>query len=110
MQASSFANTPSALPRPQKYLPPLENKIAAPLSLNAFDLPFVLVPPDAMDLEGDDGVGAAVGPSIEDGQPTPAAKLEVPSVYLRVFDDEVRLSRQSLHCTIQLTIYVLGYA
>ncbi|KAG8950908.1 hypothetical protein FRC04_006972 [Tulasnella sp. 424] len=89
MQASSFANTPSALPRPQKYLPPLENKIATPLSLNAFDLPFVLVPPDAMDLEGDDGVGAAVGPSIEDGQPTPAAKLEVPSVYLRVFDDEV---------------------
>ncbi|KAG9043672.1 hypothetical protein FS837_009258 [Tulasnella sp. UAMH 9824] len=89
MQASSFEQTPSSLPRPQKYLPPLENKLAAPLSPHAFDLPFVLVPPDALDLESEDGLGTAVGPSIEDGKPKPPAKLEVPSVYLRLFDEEV---------------------
>lgn len=44
-----------------------------------------------MDLDGEDSFGSTVGPPIEDGKPKPAVKLEVPSVYLRLFDDEVRL-------------------
>lgn len=53
-----------------------------------FDLPAVLVPPEALDLEGDDAMGAP-GPAVEDGQPRPPIKQNVPYVFLSIFPSEV---------------------
>lgn len=52
-----------------------------------FELSAVLVPPDALDLEGEE-IGAP-GPVLEDGQPKPPLKQDVPYVYLSIFPPDV---------------------
>ena len=47
-----------------------------------YDLPSVLVPPDAMELE-------SLGPDVSED--VPIKKEEWPEVYVRLFPDEVRL-------------------
>ncbi|KAG8851988.1 hypothetical protein FRB96_009004 [Tulasnella sp. 330] len=81
MQDASFERRPAALPEP---LPPVMAPGVEPL---LFELSAVLVPPDALDLEGEEI--SASGPVVEDGQPKPPLKQDVPYVYLSVFPPDM---------------------
>ncbi|KAG9017386.1 hypothetical protein FRB95_000806 [Tulasnella sp. JGI-2019a] len=81
MQDSSFQRRPAALPEP---LPPVMTPGIEPL---LFELSAVLVPPDALDLEGEE-IGAPA-PVLEDGQPKPPLKQDVPYVYLSIFPSDM---------------------
>lgn len=61
---------------------------APPPPESIFELSAVLVPPDALDLEEDDGMSAP-GPVVEDGQPKPPLKQNVPYVFLSIFPADV---------------------
>lgn len=101
LQHSSFGRSPAALPDPESTLSLLRSYITSLPPLDTiFELSAVLVPPDALDLEGEDGMGAA-GPIVEDGQPKPPVKQDVPYVFLSLFPADVsRLSWLSVQTDI----------
>ncbi|KAG8900835.1 hypothetical protein FRB99_005740 [Tulasnella sp. 403] len=91
MQDTSFLSPPASLPRSCLSSPLPEPEAQSPGTLESptFGLPFVLVPPDALDLEAEDGVSGAPGPVIEDGKPKQPTKLDVPTIHIRLFPDDV---------------------
>ena len=90
LQGTSFTSIPRCLPIIQLELPALEES-------PAFELPSVLVPPDAMDL--DDSGGSAPGPTIEDGKAKSPATSEFPYFCIRLFDNQVRVPASTIHHT-----------
>ena len=79
-QQASFAEVPVALPCPHDS--------ELPYSGDTFELPFILVPPEAMDLE--DGL-PALGGEIDGTKARPPAKQDYPYCYLSLFPADVSL-------------------
>jgi len=93
LSASGFVETVESYPQPYlTYFPPLAE-------FDPFDLPSVLVPPEVIELDG--GLSAmdtdSAGDAAEDdaGSQSHVKKEEWPEVFIRLFDDDVRLSLSS---------------
>ena len=93
LSASNFVETAESYPQPYlTHFPPLTE-------FDPFDLPSVLVPPEVIELDGGlsamdtDGAGDAV--EDETGAQSHVKKEEWPEVFIRLFDDDVRLSLSS---------------